>query len=272
MLSQVAAGLAERPKHADRERGAEIALEWDAFVEDVATNGVLDPLHVTPDPDVEGAYLVIDGRHRLNGAQQANLKTVPCIIHQETEAPALMASTVTARRHWTKGQRAYFLVTLHPRVALTKPGRPSKAEKYYSVVFSSASKLAEAHGLSQQLVAQAVQLYRIFHAPSAKAGSTEAIEAEATRDKYELSIWAGASLGAVLAGIGGGDGTRGKRPSIGFQGLDKPLGTLARMGKAWGDWDEAERDKAAQLIAAKAKDLPADFRASLVEALASVDA
>lgn len=269
-MLDLAEDLAHSTQADRREQAAEIAREWAAFVASVKRDGILEPLQVTHDGD---QVLVIDGRHRLAAAIEAGLEFVPCFVRPAEVTLSIIEGTLAGRRHWTKGMRAYFLVTLHPRVAGARKGRPAKSQKCHSVAFSTASDLADANGLSRQLVDQAVELYNLFHAPGHKAGSPEAIEAAALRERYELSIWAGAGLGAVLAGIGGGERTIGKpRPASKFHGFDKPLSTLARLGKQWTKWDEAEQGKAAQLLAAKAKDLPPQFRSALIDALASVEA
>lgn len=269
-MLQLAAELAES-RHADRHTAAEeMRQEWDAFVTSVKRDGILEPLQVVADGD---GYLVIDGRHRLAAAEAAGLESVPCFVRPAEQTLAIIEGTLAGRRHWTKGMRAYFLVGLHPRVVSAKKGRPSKSEKCHSVAFSTAADLADANGLSRQLVDQAVDLYRAFHAPDHKPGSPEAIEAAALRERYEIAIWAGAGLGAVLAGIGGGETTVGKpRPASKFHSFDKPLSTLSRLGKQWLKWEPTEQTKAAQLLAAKAKELPPEFRTALIDALASADA
>jgi hypothetical protein len=88
-----------------------------------------------------------------------------------------------------------------------------------------------------------------------------------------MSIWTGAGLGAILAGIAGGKATEGKpKAASGFHGLDKPLSTLTTIAKAWTKWSEEERAKAHRLMVARFREsFTPDFRLALSEALAAAE-
>ena len=232
--------------------------------------GIIDPLKVTLSADGLGGK-VWDGRHRLEWAMARGKDTVPVIHVSEEVGHKLMEASVIGRRHWTKGQRAYLGVICHPEVAGVNAGRPKKSTD--SVGVSGAPDLASRLGVSADVVNQAVTLYKAFHAPGAKANSAEAIEAADLKAKYEMSIWAGAGLGAVIAGLGGGIATGGKnRNESGWASLDKPLGTMTRLGKEFDKWDEDQRGKALRLMTTRFKtDFTPAFRLALSEALAAAD-
>lgn len=233
--------------------------------------GIIDPLKVTLSADGTGGK-VWDGRHRLEWAMARGKDTVPVIHVSEEVGHKLMEASVIGRRHWTKGQRAYLGVICHPEVAgVAGAGRPKKSAD--SIGISNATELASRLGVSADIIGQAVTLYKAFHAPGAKANSAEAIEAADLKAKYEMSIWAGAGLGAVIAGLGGGIATGGKnRNESGWASLDKPLGTMTRLGKEFDKWDEEQRGKALRLMTTRFKtDFTPAFRLALSEALAAAD-
>ena len=232
--------------------------------------GIIDPLKVTLSADGLGGK-VWDGRHRLEWAMSRGKDSVPVIHVTEEVGHKLMEASVIGRRHWTKGQRAYLGVICHPEVAGVTAGRPKKSAD--SIGVSGAPDLAHRLGVSPDVVNQAVTLYKAFHAPGSKANSAEAIEAADLKAKYEMSIWAGAGLGAVIAGLGGGKATHGKdRNESGWASLDKPLGTMTRLGKQFDSWDEEEKAKAQRLMTTRFKtDFTPAFRLALSEALAAAD-
>lgn len=228
--------------------------------------GIVEPLKVTLSADGTHGKLW-DGRHRLEWALARGKDTVPVMHVSEEVGRELMEISVIGRRHWTKGQRAYLAVICHSEVAGVSVGRPKKGAAM------SRTELANHHGVSADLIDQAVAVYRAFHAPDAKANSAEAIEAADCKAKYEMSIWAGHGLGAVIAGIGGGKATHNKdRKASGWANLDKPLGTMTRLSHQWDTWAEDERSKALKLMSTRFKDdfSPA-FRLALSEALAAAD-
>lgn len=232
--------------------------------------GIADPLKVTLSADGTTGK-VWDGRHRLEWALSRGKDTVPVIHVTEEVGRQLMEASVIGRRHWLKGQRAYLGVLCHPEVAGVTAGRPKKNSD--SIGVNGAPDLAARLGVSPDVVNQAVTLFKAFHAPGAKPNSAEAIEAADLKAKYEMSIWAGAGLGAVIAGLGGGKATHGKdRNESGWGSLDKPLGTMTRLSHAFDKWDEGEKTKAMRLMTTRFKaDFSPAFRLALSEALAAAD-
>lgn len=293
MLGDVAAKFSASPKADLKKLGADIASEHHALKQSLEEHGIKEAVPVTL-YDVDGQEMTADpgdhfqkvllnagrkivawdGRHRLEwAASKGAAMKVPVRFVTEKEGQALLELTVIGRRHWTKGQRAWLGILQHPEAAKAEAGRPKKSD---SVGIYNATTLAARLGVSADLVAQAGELYAKFYAPGAKAGSPEAIEAEATRARFEHLIWGGAGLGAILAGIGGGKATTGKpKAPTGFHHLDAPLASLTRLSKHWMEWDEGERDKAQSLIAARIRGdeatpgWPQEFCLAIAEALAA---
>lgn len=255
-------------KTKSQEVGQEIHDELKALFASLDEVGIKEALKVTQQPN--GRWKLWDGRHRLLWASQMCRSVVPAIGVTEEEGRSIIEATVVGRRHWTKGQRAYLGVLLHPEVASNEAHRPKKVQS----VNLSMDELALRVGVSVGLVHQAVELYRLFYAPGHKTDSAEGIEAASKREQYEMSIWAGMGLGGVLAGIGGGEKTIGKtRAASGFHGLEQPLATLSRFSQLFGKkWNEEERTKAQKLMVTQFKKLHPEFRLSLSEALAAAEA
>ncbi len=79
--------------------------EWDLFLEDVREHCVQDPVILRP---AGGKYELLDGRHRLNAAREANLPTIPARIEDvgADEAAAIVFRASLLRRNLTDDQRA----------------------------------------------------------------------------------------------------------------------------------------------------------------------
>lgn len=253
----------------DKSAAGDLDGELSALYDSLDRVGIQEPIKAHRSPC--GDWIVDDGRHRLQWALDRGTAFVPVVEVSPEAGDALVEATVIGRRHWTKGQRAYLGVLLHPEVSANREGRPAKNSD--SVGVSTATALAARLGVSADLVDQAAALYRKFYSPGSKKGSPEAIEAADLRAKYEMSIWAGAGLGAVLAGIGGGEATHGRpKPAMGFHGLDKPLATLTTFAKTWTKWSDEERAKAHRLMVARFREsFTPDFRLALSEALAAAE-
>jgi hypothetical protein len=279
MLGDVSASLLAQASTQAKAMGQAMADEKAALWASLDREGILEPLKVHHTSG--GQYMLHDGRHRFEWAKARGLETVPVMQITEAQGMAIAEATVVGRRHWTKGQRAYLGLLLHPEVAQDKRG--GDRSKTDSVGFAqqtdsvglvlTTSMLAVRLGVSADTVEQAAELYRTFFAPGFKAGSPEAIQAAALKSKYELSIWAGAGLGAVLAGIAGGQSTAGQaKAATGFQHLDAPLASLTRLSKAFTGWDGEERAKALRLMTGRFRDdFTPEFRLALSEALSAAE-
>jgi hypothetical protein len=267
MIGAVAKRLLGDKSPSAKQVGKDLDAERAALWASLEREGILEPLKAHK--DAQGRWIIDDGRHRYEWALATGKATVPVVEVTPAQGQALIEATVIGRRHWTKGQRAYLGVLLHPEVTEAQPGRPKNTDSVGN--YLNATDLSERLGVSVDTIHQAVELYRAFHSPGAKPGSPEAIEAADLKDRYEMSIWAGAGLGAVIAGIAGGQSTGGKtRPESGFHSLDKPLATLGRLSGLFAKWDEVERGKALRLMTSRLKESTSpEFRLALSEALAA---
>lgn len=295
MMTSVASRFLASQKPEVRKAGQELEDEHAAFHESLQRLGIQDALPVTAyavDGQEIPAEVVAriepwmklkawDGRHRLEWAAAHGLENVPVRLVPEKTGRGLAEATVIGRRHWTKGQRAWLGVCQHPEVCFVKEGRPAKNADSVGVYDRTdsvgsgmtAPALAARVGVSADTVNQAVTLYRAFRAPGFPESSPEAIEAAACAESYEHLIWGGAGLGAILAGIAGGEKTVGQpKLPTGFHHLVKPLDELKRLSKAFVTWNDEERAKASRLLTLRVKeDMTPEFRLVLAEAIAAAD-
>lgn len=168
-----------------KEMADDMVADWGAWVDEIQANGIREPLRVIPAGE---GYLVIDGRHRHAVAKQLEFETVPCVMAKEGALPAIATGSVTGRRHWTKSQRAFFAILMHPEVAAEdrKKGRPEKSRTECGI---SNDDLAGRFGVSLRLLEQAIELYRLLESyPDFKP-------------RIEPSLWGGASLAGLLQGL-----------------------------------------------------------------------
>lgn len=257
MMDAVAAHFSASPKKELRDEAAEVSAELAALHGQLDAQGIQDSLPVTL---YEGGKIVCwDGRHRGQWALLRGKKTVPC--HQVTEevGKALLESMVVGRRMWTKGQRAWLAVTLNPQIAdNSRATRKGKASDSVGSVNLTTAELAARFGVSADLIDQAVKIHRVFSAaPSLKA-------------KYEPGIWLGHGLGAVLAGIPGGETTADKpKPATSYSALAGPLGALNRIGGLFVKWSPDEKSAARDALSLWLTQLPPEFRLTLTEAVAA---
>lgn len=274
MMGSVADKFLASAKPEVKRVGQDLADETKALFSSLDELGILEPIKAYR----EGRrWVAVDGRHRLSWAYAKAQSKVPLIEVSKAEAMQIIEASVIGRRHWTKGQRAWLGVCQHPEVCAVKAEdslkqNTARTDSIGAEVLT-APALAARVGVSADTVNQAVALYRRFHAPGFGPSSPEAIEAAACREKYEHLIWGGAGLGAILAGIAGGQSTEGKpKAETGFHHLDKPLAELSRLSKAFTGWDGEERAKAQRLLTARVKaDMTPEFRLALAEAIAAAD-
>lgn len=100
--------------------------EYEAFVNDVAINGIDEPLEITPHG------VVLDGRHRLQAANELALDQVPVRVVEPVDPIGYMLRSALHRRQLTASQRAAVAADLdgleapHGRVATLPPGRRAR--------------------------------------------------------------------------------------------------------------------------------------------------
>lgn len=203
-----------------KERGEELAEDWAAWVTEIRNHGVREPLRVIRRPVGEAdcrplpGYWVVDGRHRLAACAEIGKSVLPCVEITEDEAKEVIDGMVIARRHCTKSQRAWFAVILHPEVA-GEVKRGPKGIPAAAAGIISQPDLASRFGVSERLLRDAIELFRGLE------------KYPQHRDRFEPSIWGGASLEHVLRGFNAIDaGTSG--PSV-----PAPRHPPQNIRKAW---------------------------------------
>lgn len=176
------------------------AETWEAFVADIKKRGIQKPLVCVRDE--AGKLLIIDGRHRYNGAKQADLKDAPWELYLGDPNGYIMAS-VCHRYHWTKQQRAFFALHLQPHLVESKQGKRTDMELSESLgklsgpqlttfdhQFTSRTELAASIGVSADTVDIAARVHALF------------AKDKAARIKYLPMVFAGVSLSGILSGDG----------------------------------------------------------------------
>ncbi len=254
MLGEVATHFAASKKPEHKDAAIEVAGDLAALHASLDANGIIEPLKVTLSKD-RSTGVIWDGRHRHQWATHAGLSAVPIVEVSEDAGRALIAATVVGRRHWTKGQRAWLAVILHPYLAGGTRGR-----KYALSAQLTAAEVADLYGVSLRLIVQAIEIAKAFD------------RLPTLRDRHEPGIWAGFGLGAILAGIPGAQTTVGQpRKASTWINLTKPYGTLTTLGKAYASWPEADQQAAQEAtVRWLANECDPAFRTMLAESLAAV--
>ncbi len=269
LLPDAASALSEN-HHGDKARLEMVdglAADWAAWVDELRENGVREPLKVVP----HGAgYRVIEGRHRLTGALAAGLDAVPCEIVAEGMLLALAEGTVRGRRHWTKSQRAFFAVIMHPEVA--DEGRHGGARKATRTECGLKSRtecgvsneaIATRYGVSLRLVELAVELYRLLETYPK------------FRDRIEPSLWGGASLAGLVQGLRALiDGDGGEAGGAGSTVLRHPPMKVASAWASekahaanWARLTDEQREILTRKLEIETAQMPADYLAWKLEIL-----
>lgn len=251
MMSATHAALA-RAKNKDAakvEITEGIQDDWTAFVDEIYLHGVLEPIKVLKIParlpdEVDGVqYLIVDGRHRWQASQEAGLATIPFEIVDHSQARAIMEGTITARRNYTKAQKAYIAVLFHPELLDVKAGNPQfgiNAELGKSdsgamaEVSVSPKNIATKYGVGERTMRQAVEVSRLMD--SLRGTYPRKVEAQ------ELEIWAGAGLPSVLSALKGISLTAGKKmPQHVNSGVaSRYLKGFATVSKDFASWNQAQ--------------------------------
>jgi hypothetical protein len=251
MLGSLVTHYAANRKPEHQAAAAELREDLTALHASFDEHGILDPLKVTLGAEGQPG-LIWDGRHRHEWALAKGLKAVPIKIVTKKEGQALMTATVAGRRHWTKGQRAWLAVKLHPELLTNRTGPKSDTG-------STREQVAALFGVSLPLLEQAIAIGKAF------------AQLPSLAERHEPGIWAGFGLGAILAGIPGAQTTAGQpRAGSTWTSLAKPLGTLTTLGKAFVTWSAEDRT-AAQEVTQRwlQKDCPPEFRAMLKAAVSA---
>lgn len=235
------AGKAGKNRADHKERGEELLGDWRAIVDSVSERGVLEPLKVCRIPEGDETprpmgceWFIVDGRNRWKAAQAVSLNRVPVIRVRTEDAPAIIAATVAARRHYTKGATAYLACLLHPEFALQNgPGRKSRTE--CGITEMTTERLAARFSVSLRLLEQAAELFRLLE------------KHPRYREDAEASVWAGCGIGGVLSGVQSLIKTGRDEKRAGQGAEEKAFRFLskgsAQLRQAWQRWDLLEPEQ-----------------------------
>jgi hypothetical protein len=106
--------------------------QLESLRESIARRGLMEPLDVVPNPEHEGAYLIIDGRHRFEILRKAN-QPIPCIVHAEKDPLDFAIDKAVQGRQLTKSGVVLMLFENHPELAEHRDkrtgGRPSNKDE-----------------------------------------------------------------------------------------------------------------------------------------------
>lgn len=237
-----------------RERIESLAADWAAWISEVETHGIREPLRIVRleyPVDVDPLYYVIDGRHRLAAAMELGLETVPAVIVPESEVPAYIAGTVNGRRHWTKSQRAWFAVQMHPSVTADGRQGGDRRSKRTECALKN-EDLAGRYGVSLRMIVLAIELHKLLE------------RYPEFRDSILPSLWSGAGLIGLLNGLKSLiDGKTGPGKPAGLRHPPTKLATaFATERAAAANWELATDDQRLLLgneLARSVKQLPEEY-------------
>ena len=245
-----------------KERAKELSTEFEALVEDIATNGILEPLKVVRE---RGGWAIADGRNRwlawrevIERNPKLKTKGMPCIEIDESEAHSVILSGMT-RRHMTKQARALMAVKIFPSVAESaKAGRPKKSPDEQGIM--TQKELSIRIGVGLATVEEACLFWR-------------KIKLECKPQKREDL------MNQVFAGISFADamnGDQGRKTSAGKKRPEKKIWTLFNRNAnslkgLWKDYEGLKKDEDKVEITEKLvealKAAPADVQAAIKSAL-----
>lgn len=229
-------------------------------IADTLLNGgetIREPLKITPD------LQVVDGRHRFLAAKKAQLTEVPCILVAADHAAEIALETLLARRHFTKGQRAYLAAPLleatineYGQRRLNNIKRGEATDLQFG---RSAERLAEKLGIGGRLLEQSRTIHLAFDAHP---------EWRAQDEPKILDPEKPIGLGAIIAGFAGRTTTKGKpRQDTPQQELfADSWDVLGKRFKYWTDMDEAAKHEALTPIKETLAVMPDDLLAATLKA------
>ena len=149
----------EREKH--KENAEILEARYTAMREDIAKNGVREPIKVCSSDGFGGGWYIADGRHRWISAREAGMAKIPCMIVSESDARAVIHSALLGKP-MSKGSIAYTAVKLYPEVCDGEHGGDRKSSMVSNLKITQAS-LAKKSGVTTYTMGQAVEVYRMLH-------------------------------------------------------------------------------------------------------------
>jgi hypothetical protein len=216
------------------ERAEGLAEDLAAFNDTVYTAGILEPIKVIPCPPLlvgedDGVrWWVVDGRTRIQSLEADD--EVPFVEINPDEVEAVIESTITGRRNWSKGQKAYLAVLRNPEIVTEARDRQRTGEP--SAL--SAEGLANRFGVSPRLIEQATEVARAME--SLRSVRPELVESQ------EMEIWAGTGLASVLSALKGAMATVGKPKPTAPPYVAAALGLkkVAKLAGQFSTWNQAD--------------------------------
>jgi hypothetical protein len=287
MMESLAGHFANKAKKAGKnrdehkERAAELESDWRALCESVRKNGILEPIKVSRHPIMD-RWEIVDGRNRWNAAKEVGLKWVPVLRVSPEAAAEIIATTVAARRHYSKGSTAYLAILLNPAIATdgdarkkaahfrsrtecgtdAAPGPALSAEPENAI---TAEAIALKFSVSPRLLEQAAELYRLLE------------EHPMFRDDAEADVWAGCGLGGVLAGVkslitlgtrnGDFQSAEYKAATAAWGAVTKFATTCKATWERWAALDAERQEKALEVLRDSLSGAPDFLREQLKSAL-----
>ena len=104
------------------------ADQTEALRESIVDKGLMQPLDVVPNPEHEGCYFIIDGRHRFDILRKSG-QLIPCLVRVEKDPLGFAIEKAIQGRHLTKSAIVLMLFLNHPALATQRGqrtgGRPS---------------------------------------------------------------------------------------------------------------------------------------------------
>jgi hypothetical protein len=221
--------------------------DFEALGADIKQRGIIHPLHINKQ------HQILDGRHRWRWAKILKLALIPVIIVPDVQAISIILESLLLRRHYTKGALAY---SAYPM--LREAYEEAKKGPALSAASFSIEVQAERFGISERLYRQAKTVHQIF------------AKDQAYKDLELPKILSGdVGLGAVIAGHGGQEATKGKAKTT-ASGLKLFTRTWTDLAVRYEHWDKLEIDEkreACQAINTAVEKMPEDLLTNLSKRL-----
>ena len=97
------------------------APEREALRASIELHGIREPLFITPHDEI------VNGRMRFEDGRKVGLTEFPCVVCPDADAAVIIVESLVARRHYTKGARAYLLAHLLEEAA--EANKATRAEQ-----------------------------------------------------------------------------------------------------------------------------------------------
>jgi len=245
--------------------------EWHAFVDSIKAGGILHALIITSDG------FIMDGGWRWRAAKQLQLTEVPCVVRDEAEAAIIITESLLHRKQMTRGAAVYLALGILPdfvaaaeqrRLGNLRRGVKTsenplflpKPSNLASGRDEKVDELCSRWGVSDETYRRARQVHDIFTKnPDIKS------EWEPRLLSGEKNLW------NVLSAVGGAGADQSKRDKGVIDGqlelFSETFSNLQSGGKAWGKFNDKQRDTVLDAWRKTAAALPQDLRSSMRDVL-----